>query len=177
MKKQISGSCKLTPQIFQRWANFHLWRGRNPRLKKSIIGFSAFAIAVLLAGLGLQFQQNVLIIAGVAVLLCMFVFGYSVKTAIKRNITSASDLIKDPYHFCLAPTGLVVEIEHEDGNERHDLLYDEIAAVYDANGCFYTYRSKDSCLLIPIGCLNATPEECREFIQSKVGDKYIKVKQ
>lgn len=177
MKKQITGSCKLTPQIFQRWADFHLWRCRNPKMKKAVIGFSAFAIAVLLAGLGLQTKQNVLIVAGVAILLCAFVFAYSIKAAIKRSLTSASDLIRDPYHFCLAPTGLIVEIEHPDGNERHDFFYDEIAVMYDANGCLYTYRSKDSCMLIPIGCLSATPEEVREFVSAKLGDRYIKVKQ
>lgn len=177
MKKQIEGSCRLTPQIFQQWANFHLWRCKNPRLKRSMICFCVFAVAVFFAALGLQLQQNVLIIAGGAILLCMLVFGYSMKTAIKRNIASAKDLIDDPYYFWLAPTGLIVEIKHPDGDERHDFFYHEIEAVYDANDCFYVYRSKDSCLLIPIGCLNATPEECREFIQSKIGDKYIKVKQ
>lgn len=177
MKKQITGSCRLTPEIFQCWANFHLWRCKNPRLKKSMVCFCVFAAAVLLAALGLQLNQNVLIIAGGAVLLCMLVFGYSMKTAIKRNIASAKDLINDPYHFCLAPTGLIVEIKHPDGDERHDFFYEEIENVYDTNDCLYVYRSKDSCMLIPIGCLDATPEQVREFIQSKIGGKYIKVRQ
>ncbi|GEM_PF-5333274 len=175
MKKQITGSCVLSVKIFQRWADFHLWRGRYPRLKRATVFFGIFALSVFMFAFGMTNGINLLTVAGVALLLCTFVFGYTVKTAIKKNLAAAKSLICDPYTFTLAPKGLVVQIAHKDGDERHDYFYDELLKVYDYNGCLYAYPDKDRCFIIPLGCLDAKPEQTRAFVADKLGAKYIKV--
>lgn len=175
MKKQISGSCVLSVKIFQRWADFHLWRGRYPRLKRASILFAIFAVSVFMFIFGISNNINALTVGGVALLLCTFVFAYTVKTSVKKNLASAKALIADPYTFTFAPTGLAVQIAHKDGEERHDYFYNELQKIYDYNGCLYAYPDKDRCFIIPIGCLDAKPEVVREFVKDKIGNRYIKV--
>ncbi len=176
MKKQISGECILSPNLFAKWADFHLFRCAYPRMKKACIYSAVTILGGALLLLGLNNGNGTLIICGIAVLLCLFVFTYSVKSVVKHQLASGISLLKDPYEFILAPTGLIVTVKHEDGDERVDFFYNELEKVYDCNGCFYAYVKKGSCFIIPIECLNATPDEARVFLSDKMGPLYIMCK-
>lgn len=176
MKKQITGTCILGAKLFSRWADFQLFRSAYPRLKKACIYSAITILGGLLLLFGLKGGNGTLIICGIAVLLGLFVFTYSVKSVVRRQLASGSSLLRDPYEFILAPTGLIVTVKHPDGDERVDFFYNELEKVYDCNECFYAYVKKGSCFIIPLVCLDATPQEARAFMADKMGNKYIMCK-
>lgn len=175
MKKQIVGEAKVDFLTYRRFSEFQLFKSKNPRLMKKLFYGSISVFGVMLILYGLLKQSMQIMFVGAIVIIFLLLFSFMTKQQFKKQCQLNHKLLNANQKYVFAPEGFIIEIEGEGIENREDIFYNEVYMIYEVKDAFYLYADKKHAFIVPKNALQkATPEETREFLQSKVPNyKYI----
>jgi hypothetical protein len=139
-------------------------------LKSIVLALFLLVSEIILFALGFLRSVKGLWIIGGVLLLCVGMFFYTINVNVKRTCNSNAKTVRAKQNVTFGKNGFVFELlfNNEEENERDEIFYDELDAVYFAAKAIYLYIEKRSVIIIPKRNLNISPIEAREFLK-----KYI----
>ncbi len=177
MKKQFTAKSKIDYKTYRRFAQFQLFKGKNPVAKKALIYGLGSVSAVFLILRGISRYDNRYLILGGIILLCIGMFSYLTGQVPKRQYKKDRRMVKADFDFIFAPDGLIVEVTGEDFENKEEIFYSDMQKIYETPFDYYLYADRMKAYIVPkSGLIDTTPDEAAQFLKSKVPDyKYITV--
>ena len=168
--KALKSEGYVTPRDYNVFMKFSLIKGRYYRFK--VIGLIVLltVITLTLAFLGWVKQEKTFFIGAGAILLCVFMFFYTVNTNVKRVCNKSAKVIRAKQRLTFGKNGFVFELlfKNEEENEYDEIFYDEVDNIYLAPQAMYIFIEKRSVLVVPKRNLNMSPVEAMAFLQKYV---------
>lgn len=168
--KSIRSEGYVTPKDYVHYLRFNMLKGRYYRIKCIFVFLCIAVITVWLALAGLQTgNKSLWIIAGV-LLLCIFMFFYTVNNNVKRICNKSAKVIRAKQCTQFGKNGFVFELlfENPEENEYSEILYDEVEAIYLAPHAMYIYIEKRSVVVVPKRNISIPLIEARAFLEKFV---------
>ena len=164
--KPLSAEGYVTPRDYNAYLKFNLLKGRFYRIKVIAL---AFVLAILCAALfffGWVYGNKTYWIAAGAILLCVFMFFYTVNTNVKRVCNKSAKVIRAIQKVDFGKNGFVFELKfkNQEENEYNEIFYDEIDYIYLAPKAIYIYIDKGSVIVVPKRNINIAPIEAHAFL-------------
>ena len=168
--KPLSAEGYVTPRDYNAYLKFNLLKGRFYRIKVIAL---AFVLAILCAALfffGWVYGNKTYWIAAGAILLCVFMFFYTVNTNVKRVCNKSAKVIRAIQKVDFGKNGFVFELrfENPEENEYSEILYDEVETIYLAPHAMYIYIEKRSVVVVPKRNISIPLIEARAFLEKFV---------
>lgn len=178
MKEQFTAEVKLDYAAYRRFAEFQLFKGKSPLIKKAVFYGFGLVAAIFLFLLGIAERNTSFLMLGGILLLCIALFTYLVKQVPKKQFRKNKKLLEVVQYYVFAPDGIIIELKSGEIDSREEVFYSELYRIYELKDAFYLYADKKSAFIIPKNSLkNVTTEQAREFFLKKVPDyKYIAVR-
>lgn len=178
MIKQIIGEAKVDVTSYRHFAEFQLFKSRNPRLRKKAFYGLNIVSSLLMFLIGLSFHNINYFFFGAAIMLFLILFTYMTKQIFKKQCQLNHKLLKSTQKYVFAPDGFIFEMTNGEENSRDEMFYSDINVIYDVKEAYYLYKDKKHAFIVPKNSIKkATSAQTRVFLQSKVpSHKYIVVK-
>lgn len=156
----------VTPRDYSAYVKFHVLKGKYYRLKSFAIIFGLVILCAVLLLLGFVYSNKSLWIAAGAIILCLFMFGYTINVNVKRICNSKAKVIRAKQKTVFGKNGFVFDLifDNEEENEHDEIFFDELECVYETKKAIYIYIEKRSVIVIPKRNLKISPAEAREFL-------------
>ncbi|MDD4422723.1 MAG: hypothetical protein PHD46_06780, partial [Eubacteriales bacterium] len=131
MKKQIIGEGKVDFSTYLRFAEFQLFKSKNPQLIKKLFYGSVSVFAVLLILYGLLKQSMQIMFIGALAVILLLMFSFMTKRQFKKQCRMNHNLLNTTQKYVFAPEGFIIEVMGDSGAEnRKDIFYEDIYMVY-----------------------------------------------
>lgn len=168
--KALESNGFVTPNDYSKYVRFNVIKGKYYRVKSVVFSLLLVGLAIALTVIGYVSEEKSLWIAAAAIVICASMFFYTINSNVKKACNNKAKVIRGKQHTIFGKNGFVFELlfDNEEENEREDVFYDELEAVYDTKDAIYLYIEKRSVIVIPKRNLNMTPAEARSFLE-----KYI----
>ncbi len=164
--KPLSAEGYVTPRDYNSYLKFNLLKGRYYRIKVICLFFLLTVLCLSLLLMGFAYGNKTLWIASGAILLCVFMFFYTINVNVKRVCNKSAKVIRAKQRVQFGKNGFVFELlfKNEEENEYNEIFYDEIDYIYLAPKAMYIYIEKRSVIVVPKRNINIAPIEAVAFL-------------